>query len=75
MKSNVALIFVASILMAGIAEAQVRTITRTGPNGKTVVLKIDGKYLTCLVNSQSLGYSLASATRCCDMLRNQKRVK
>jgi hypothetical protein len=73
MKSNVAIVFAATLLMTGIAEAQVRTVTKTGPNGKTLVLKMDGKYSTCLRDSQRLGYSLDSATRWCDSKPNLKR--
>ncbi|MCK1638957.1 hypothetical protein IVA95_15445 [Bradyrhizobium sp. 157] len=66
MKLNLAVAFAATFFMVGIAEAQVPTVTRTGPNGQTLVLKLDGKYSTCLRDSQRLGYSLESATRYCD---------
>jgi hypothetical protein len=73
MNSKVAIVFAATLLMAGIAEAQVRTVTKTGPNGKTLVLKMDGKYSTCLRDSQRLGYSLESATRWCDSRPNLRK--
>jgi hypothetical protein len=56
MKLNIAIIFAATLLVIGIAEAQVRTVTRTRPNGQTLVLKLDGKYTTCFRDSQRLGY-------------------
>jgi hypothetical protein len=73
MITNVILIFIASLLMIGVAEAQVRTVTKTGPNGKALALKMDGKYSTCLRDGQRLGYSLDSATRYCDAKPNLKR--
>jgi hypothetical protein len=66
MKLNLAVLFAATFLIVGIAEAEVPTVTKTGPNGKTLTLKMDGKYSTCLRDSQRLGYSLESATRYCD---------
>ena len=73
MKLNIAIIFAATVLMVGTAEAQVRTVTRTGPNGKTLVLKLDGKYSTCFRDSQRLGYSADSAKRYCDAKPNLTR--
>jgi hypothetical protein len=73
MKLNIAVLFVATLLIADVAQAQVPTVTRTGPNGKTLVLKLDGKYSTCLRDSQRLGYSLESATRYCDAKPSLKR--
>ena len=70
---NIAIIFAAILLMVGAAEAQVRTVTRTGPNGKTLVLKLDGKYSTCFRDSQRLGYSADSAKRYCDAKPNLTR--
>lgn len=37
-----------------------------GPTGKTLTLCLDGKYSTCLRDSQRLGNSYASAKRYCD---------
>lgn len=73
MKLNIAIVFAATFLMVCIAEAQVRTVTKTGPNGKTLVLKMDGKYSTCIWDGQRLGYSLESATRYCDAMPNLKK--
>jgi hypothetical protein len=57
-----------------LAQAQLgSTVTRTGPNGKPVVVKLDGKYSTCIRDSQRLGYSASSATRYCDKKPNLKR--
>jgi hypothetical protein len=73
MKLNIAIIFAATLLVVGTAEAQVRAVTRTGPNGKTLVLKLDGKYSTCFRDSQRLGYSADSAKRYCDAKPNLTR--
>ena len=73
MKLNLTIVFAATILTVGITEAQVRTVTKTGPKGKTLVLKMDGKYLTCIRDGQRLGYSLESATRYCDSKPDLKR--
>jgi hypothetical protein len=73
MKLNLTIVFAATILTVGITEAQVRTVTKTGPNGKTLVLKMDGKYSTCIRDGQRLGYSLESATRYCDSKPDLKR--
>jgi len=73
MKLNIAIMFAAILLMVGAAEAQIRTVTRTGPNGKTLVLKLDGKYSTCFRDSQRLGYSADSAKRYCDAKPNLTR--
>ena len=59
MKLNLAVVFAATFLIVGIAEAEVPTVTKTGPNGKTLTLKMDGKYSTCLRDGQRLGYSLS----------------
>ncbi len=40
MKVTIAIILASNFLMVGIAQAQVRTVTKTGPNGKTLVLKM-----------------------------------
>lgn len=72
MKLILAVIFAASFTV-GVAKAQERTVTRTGPNGKTFVFKLDGKYSTCLRDGQQLGYSLESATRYCDSKPNLKK--
>jgi hypothetical protein len=74
MKLNVVIAFAATFLMVGIAEAQVgTTVTKTGPNGKTLTLKLDGKYSTCIRDSQRLGYSAESAKQYCDARPNLKR--
>ena len=73
MKLNFTVWFAASFLAAGVAVAQVPTVTRTGPNGKTLVLKLDGKYSTCIRDSQRLGYPADSAKRYCDAKPNLRR--
>jgi hypothetical protein len=67
MKPTIAITLTVAALIAGIVEAgAVKEVTRTGPNGQPLVLKLDGKYSTCLRDSQRLGYSYASAKRYCD---------
>ena len=51
-----------------------RTVTRTGPAGKTLTLCLDGKYSTCLRDSKRLGWSEDHSTRHCNRLLNQGRV-
>ena len=43
-----------------------QTVTRTGPNGKTLTLCLDGKHSTCMRDSQRLGNTHAAAKRFCD---------
>jgi hypothetical protein len=50
-----------------------RMVSRTGPNGKTLTLCLDGRYSTCLRDSQRLGYSYESAKRYCDSRPNLKK--
>jgi hypothetical protein len=66
MKLNFTIVLAATFLMGGIAEAQIRTVTRIGPNGEKLILKLDGKYSTCVRDSQRLGYFADSAKRYCD---------
>jgi hypothetical protein len=73
MKLNIAIVFAATLLMTGIAEAQVRTLTKTGPNGKTLVVKMDGKYSTCFRDGLRLGYSADTVKRYCDSRPNLTR--
>ena len=72
MQVNIVIAFAATFLMVGIAEAET-TVTKTGPNGKTLTLKMDGKYSTCIRDSQRLGYSAESAKRYCDARPNLTR--
>jgi hypothetical protein len=74
MKITVAMVLAVAAATAGIAWAEdVPTVTRTGPNGKPLVLRLDGRYSTCLRDSQRLGYSHESAKRYCDAKPNLKR--
>ena len=43
-----------------------RAVTKTGPNGKTMQVCLDGKYSTCLRDSQRLGWSYRQAKSYCD---------
>ena len=43
-----------------------RMITKTGPSGKTLQLCFDGKYSTCLRDSQRLGWAYGQAKTFCD---------
>jgi hypothetical protein len=47
----------------------------TGPSGKTVVACLDGKYKTCLFDSQRAGYALQHALDYCGKLRDKGRIK
>ena len=47
----------------------------TGPTGKTIVACLDGKYTTCLRDSQRAGYSYDHAKRFCDTKREQGRIR
>jgi len=49
--------------------------TKTGPTGITLQVCLDGKYTTCLRDSQRLGWAAVSAQRYCDNLKGQGRVK
>ena len=74
MKPIVAIALTVAALMAGIVQAAaVKEVNRTGPNGKPLVLKLDGKYSTCLRDSQRLDYSQDSAKRYCDAKPHLKR--
>jgi hypothetical protein len=77
---SVALAVVMTIFVAGVPAvanaACVGTLaTKTGPTGITLQVCLDGKYATCLRDSQRLGWSSASAQSYCDNLRAQGRVK
>lgn len=72
MKLNLTIVIVATVLTVGIAEAQLRTVTKTGPNGKTLTLKMDGKYSTC-IGMVSASDTHESATRYCDSKPDLKR--
>ena len=50
-----------------------RVESRTGPGG-TLTLCLDGKYSTCLRDSQRLGWSAAAAKASCDRKRAQGLV-
>jgi hypothetical protein len=52
-----------------------RVVTRTGPGGVALKLCLDGKYTTCLRDSQRLGYSAQSAKRYCDDRKAQGQVR
>jgi hypothetical protein len=77
---KVTLIVAAAFTVAGIVAATAapacngRQATRTGPNGKTLTLCLDGKYSTCIRDSQRLGHSPEAAKRWCDGLRQKGRV-
>jgi hypothetical protein len=77
MRMNLAVIFVSAAV--GSADAAPacngRLATRTGPTGTTLQVCLDGKYTTCVQDSQRLGYAPASAKRFCDDLRAKGRVK
>jgi hypothetical protein len=77
---SVAQAVVMAILVAGIpgvanAACNGTLATKTGPTGITLQICLDGKYATCLRDSQRLGWSAVSAQRHCDNLKAQGRVK
>jgi hypothetical protein len=51
------------------------TKVATGPNGKTLTMCLDGKYTTCLRDSQRLGHSRAAAKQFCDGRKAAGAVK
>ena len=77
---SVAQAVVMAILVAcvpGVANAACNgtLATKTGPTGKTLQVCLDGKYATCLRDSQRLGWSAVSSKGHCDNLKAQGRVK
>jgi hypothetical protein len=59
--------------LAGCPADKVRT--RTGPTGITLQVCFDGKYTTCLRDSQRLGWSRHAAVSFCDKRRAEGRIK
>jgi hypothetical protein len=47
----------------------------TGPTGKTIVACLDGKYKTCLFDSQRAGFSREHALDYCGKRRDLGRLK
>lgn len=68
-------IFVAGVPGAASAACNGTLATKTGPSGTTLQVCLDGKYSTCLRDSQRLGWETVSAKRHCDNLKAQGRVK
>ena len=62
------LVFATSQVLAQACNGPV--VTRMGPNGKNLTLCLDGKYSTCLRDSQRLGWSGLQAKRYCDTKPN-----
>jgi hypothetical protein len=52
-----------------------RVVTKTGRNGKTLQLCFDGKYSTCLRDSQRLGWAYGQAKSFCDERKAAGAVK
>ena len=76
--SKIGLVSIAMFLLLGTeanAACKGREISRTGPNGKTLQICLDGKYSTCLRDSQRLGWSSAEAKRFCGLKRARGEVK
>ena len=72
--ATVAIALAAAAAMIGTAQAcNGPVVTRTGPNGKTLTLCLDGKYSTCLRDSQRLGWSYQQARNYCDAKPNLTR--
>ena len=74
-RAVVATIFIAGVSGAANAACNGTLATKTGPTGTTLQVCLDGKYTTCLRDSQRLGWAAASAQRHCDNLKAQGRVK
>jgi hypothetical protein len=79
MKKIAAYTIAGSILVAfcnsACAEECTRTKVAKGPTGITKVVCLDGKYSTCLRDSQSIGWSRDQALRFCDERRRLGRIK
>jgi hypothetical protein len=65
----------AAVTTASAACPPNRIAVRTGPNGKTLTLCLDGKYSTCIRDNHRLGLSDQDAKRFCDRRRNEGRIK
>jgi hypothetical protein len=50
-------------------------VTKTGPNGKTLNLCMDGRYSTCLRDAQRLGWPYGEAKKNCDRRKAVGAVK
>ena len=57
------------------AEECKRTAVAKGPTGITKTVCLDGKYSTCMRDSQAVGWSREQATRYCDERRRLGRIK
>jgi hypothetical protein len=68
-------VLAASVPGAAQAACNGTLATKTGPTGITLQVCLDGKYSTCLRDSQRLGWAAVSAQRYCDNLKSQGRVK
>ena len=53
----------------------VKSKTAVGPNKKSTIVCMDGKYDTCHRDSQRIGYTAAEATRFCDERKRLGRIK
>jgi hypothetical protein len=72
MAALVALLATASLSTNAFAACNSPTKVAKGPDGKTKVVCLDGKYSTCMRDSQSLGWSFVQAKRYCDSRNLQK---
>jgi hypothetical protein len=54
------------LMLGGAALGQeTKTVTKKGPNGKSIKVKMDGKYSTCVRDGQRMGYSASAAASYC----------
>ena len=67
-------VFVGSTTFASAAECKVTKVAK-GPTGITKTVCLDGKYTTCMRDSQSVGWSPAQAKAFCDERKQQGRIK
>lgn len=77
MRIFIFLSFAATVFLVADANAECRYGKKvvTGPAGKTIVACLDGKYKTCIYDSQRAGYTYEHAKDYCGRLREQGRVK
>jgi hypothetical protein len=76
-KTMAAALIAAMVGFPGVAYAACKgqVATRTGPTGITLQVCLDGRYTTCLRDSQRLGWLADSAKRFCDDKRAKGLVK
>jgi len=72
---GIAVSILAGLSSPASAEECKRTGVAKGPTGITKTVCLDGKYSTCVRDSQAVGWSREQATRYCDERRRLGRIK